>query len=69
MLQVIGASVSEPHTSVSYCNFSYIIIIIIIIVFCCTLFRIFSMLSFNTIATDRIWSVSKIFVQLDALAG
>ena len=67
MLQVIGASVSEPHTSVSYCNFSYIIIIII--VFCRTLFRIFLTLSFNTIATGCMRSVSKIFVQLDALTG
>ena len=30
---VIGASVSEPHTSESNWDFSYIIIIIIIIIF------------------------------------
>ena len=42
-LLVIGASVSEPHTSESNSDFSYIIIIIIII-FWRTSFRIFSML-------------------------
>ena len=40
-MKIIGASVSEPHTSESNWDFSYIIIIII---FWRTSFRIFSML-------------------------
>ena len=39
-LIVIGVSVSEPHTSLFYCNFSYIYIYII----WCTSFRISWML-------------------------
>ena len=55
MVHIIGASVSEPHTSESNWNFLYIF-------FSCT-FRIFSTLYFNVIATGHMRTVSKIFVQ------
>ena len=54
---IIGASVNEPHTSELNRNFSYNII-------CCMSFCMFLTLQFNAIAAGRMWTVSKIFVQL-----